>query len=45
MAVVLTIDDLKSDELRWNDVIWKNAERIVSRLQTRIVKAAKDGNH
>lgn len=45
MAVVLTIDDLKSDELRWNNVIWKNADRIVSHLQTRIVKAAKVGNH
>jgi len=45
MAIVLTIDDLKSDELRWNNVIWKNAERIVRHLQTRIVKAVKVGNH
>ena len=41
MAVVLTIDDLMSDELHWNTVIWENAERIVNRLQTRIVKAVK----
>ena len=45
MAAVLTIDDLMSDELCWNNVIWENAERIVSRLQTRIVKAAKGGDH
>jgi hypothetical protein len=39
-----TIDGRMSKEVLWNFINWKEVERIVNRLQTRIVKAVKARN-
>jgi RNA-directed DNA polymerase len=41
MAITLTIDGLINDNNRWNTVNWRIVINIVSRLQSRIVKAVK----
>ena len=38
------VDGAVSDEGRWLSVNWRKAVRIVSRLQTRIVKAVRAGD-
>ena len=39
--MALAIDDRKGNGALWNSINWEKSERIVNRLQTRIVKAVK----
>ena len=38
------INNLKSDTLAWKSIDWKRANKIVSGMQARIVKAAQAGD-
>lgn len=44
MTGILVIDNLMSDEQRWNAINWHKAEKIVHQIQARIVKAVKAGD-
>jgi len=44
MMTTIAIDGLKNLDFAWKTIDWKAMQDNVNRLQTRIVKAVKEGN-